>query len=90
MPQVSIPDESVKFNYDSQRQYILFQGTEVMQGKTRQGNYCKAVVIRTGQGNLLMLLIDLLILELDRLHDHQGRAGASHLVPSPTRLGILR
>ena len=49
MPQVSIPDESVKFNYDSQRQYILFQGTEVMQGKTRQGNYCKAVVIRTGE-----------------------------------------
>ena len=39
--QVSIPDESVKFNYDQQRQYILFQGTEVMQGKTRQGNYCK-------------------------------------------------
>ena len=47
--QVSIPDESVKFNYDQQRQYILFQGTEVMQGKTRQGNYCKAVVIRTGE-----------------------------------------
>ena len=46
---MSIPDESVKFNYDQQRQYILFQGTEVMQGKTRQGNYCKAVVIRTGE-----------------------------------------
>merc|ERR1719357_1033170 len=45
---VSIPDESVKFSYDSQRQYILFQGTEVMQGKSKQGNYCKAVVIRTG------------------------------------------
>ena len=27
--QVSIPDETVKFSYDSQRQYILFQGTEV-------------------------------------------------------------
>lgn len=45
---VSIPDENVKFNYDQQRQYIIFQGTQVMQGKCRQGNYCKAVVIRTG------------------------------------------
>merc|ERR1719450_2085632 len=45
---VSIPEEEVKFNYDQQRQYILYQGTEVMQGKSRQGNYCKAVVIRTG------------------------------------------
>merc|ERR1719357_391769 len=45
---VSIPDENVKFHYDQQRQYILFQGTEVMQGKSKQGNYCKAVVIRTG------------------------------------------
>ena len=26
---VSIPDENVKFNYDQQRQYILFQGTQV-------------------------------------------------------------
>jgi len=45
---VSIPDENVKFNYEQQRQYILYQGTEVLQGKTRQGNYCKAIVIRTG------------------------------------------
>merc|ERR1719206_1569293 len=45
---VSIPEEEVKFNYDQQRQYILYQGTEVMQAKSRQGNYCKAVVIRTG------------------------------------------
>merc|ERR1719495_1810514 len=45
---VSIPDENVKFHYDQQRQYILYQGTEVMQGKARQGNYMKAVVIRTG------------------------------------------
>jgi len=45
---VSIPDENVKFHYDQQRQYILYQGTEVMQGKSKQGNYCKAVVIRTG------------------------------------------
>ena len=29
--QVSIPDETVKFSYDQQRQYILFQGTEVAQ-----------------------------------------------------------
>merc|ERR1712223_1247839 len=29
---VSIPDETVKFSYDQQRQYILFQGTEIMQG----------------------------------------------------------
>ena len=28
---VSIPDETVKFSYDQQRQYILFQGTEVCQ-----------------------------------------------------------
>ena len=28
--QVSIPDETVKFSYDQQRQYILFQGTEVI------------------------------------------------------------
>ena len=26
---VAIPDENVKFNYDHQRQYILFQGTQV-------------------------------------------------------------
>ena len=26
---VSIPDENVKFNYDQQRQYIIFQGTQV-------------------------------------------------------------
>ena len=45
---VAIPDENVKFNYDHQRQYIMFQGTEVLQGKCKQGNYCKAVVIRTG------------------------------------------
>ena len=27
----------------------MFQGTEVLQGKCKQGNYCKAVVIRTGE-----------------------------------------
>ena len=46
---VAIPDEAVKFNYDHQRQFIMFQGTEVLQGKCKQGNYCKAVVIRTGE-----------------------------------------
>merc|ERR1719412_3398065 len=45
---VSIPDETVKFSYDQQRQYILFQGTEIMQGKAQSGNYMKAIVIRTG------------------------------------------
>merc|ERR1719193_1609082 len=45
---VSIPDETVKFSYDQQRQYILFQGTEIMQGKAKSGNYIKAIVIRTG------------------------------------------
>ena len=34
--QVSIPDETVKFSYDQQRQYILFQGTEVAQWSTSQ------------------------------------------------------
>lgn len=45
---VSIPDENVKFSYDQQRQYILFQGTEILQGKARSGSHMKAVVIRTG------------------------------------------
>ena len=27
----------------------MLQGTEVLQGKCKQGNYCKAVVIRTGE-----------------------------------------
>lgn len=46
---VEVPDEpDVKFNYDQQRQYIIFCGTEVMQGKVKSGSYIKAVVIRTG------------------------------------------
>ncbi|XP_023320447.1 probable cation-transporting ATPase 13A3 [Eurytemora carolleeae] len=45
---VGIPDEREVFNYDYNRQYIMFCGTEVMQGKAKQGNYIKAVVIRTG------------------------------------------
>merc|ERR1719242_1661190 len=45
---VSIPDETVKFSYDQQRQYILFQGTEIVQGKAQTGSYMKAIVIRTG------------------------------------------
>jgi len=46
---VTIPEESdVKFVYDQQKQYVLYQGTEVMQGKVGSGSYCKAVVIRTG------------------------------------------
>merc|ERR1719300_401567 len=40
--------ELVRASYDSQRQYILFQGTEIMQGKAQTGSYMKAIVIRTG------------------------------------------
>merc|ERR1719412_1452253 len=44
-----VPDEdSVDFNYDLQRQHVVFCGTEVLQGKAPIGNYCKAIVIRTG------------------------------------------
>ena len=39
----------VDFNYEYQRQYVLFAGTEVMQGKVKAGNHIKAVVIRTGE-----------------------------------------
>ncbi len=44
-----MPDEdSQKFVYDLQRQHVVFCGTEIMQGKVQSGDYCKAVVIRTG------------------------------------------
>ena len=40
---VSIPDENVKFNYDQQRQYIIFQGTQVsLTPFTRQTCMCNA------------------------------------------------
>lgn len=45
---ISIPDENAPFNYDLQRQHIMFCGTEILQGKAQNGNYCKAVIIRTG------------------------------------------
>jgi len=47
--QISIPEEDNElFKYDLQRQFVVFCGTEVMQAKAQNGNYCKAVVVRTG------------------------------------------
>ena len=50
LPQIAVPDEDGNaFNYDLQRQHIVFCGTEILQGKAQSGQYCKAIVIRTGQ-----------------------------------------
>ena len=47
--QIAVPNEDcVPFNYDLQRQHVVFCGTEILQGKTQGGDFCKAVVIRTG------------------------------------------
>ena len=47
--QINIPDEASElFRYDLQRQFVVFCGTEVMQAKAQIGDYCKAIVIRTG------------------------------------------
>ena len=46
--QINVPDENAPFKYDLQRQHIVFSGTEILQGKAQSGDYCKAVVIRTG------------------------------------------
>ena len=49
VPQIAVPNENcVPFNYDLQRQHVVFCGTEILQGKTQGGDFCKAVVIRTG------------------------------------------
>ncbi len=46
---IPVPEEDdQKFFYDLQRQHVVFCGTEIMQGKVQSGEYCKAVVIRTG------------------------------------------
>ena len=84
---VAIPDEAVKFNYDHQRQFIMFQGTEVLQGKCKQGNYCKAVVIRTGERRENIIVVEkigYLLLSTIRIHDNQRRAGSRHPLPSST------
>ena len=47
-PQVSVEDENAPFKYDLQRQHVVFCGTEILQGKAQTGDYCKSVVIRTG------------------------------------------
>ena len=50
---VAVPDDdSASFNYDLHRQHVVFCGTEVLQGKASTGNYCKAIVIRTGEAKL--------------------------------------
>ena len=56
-------DDAASFNYDHQRQYVVFCGTEVLQGKNSTGNYCKAVVIRTGKQLLKQTSIHNLNLE---------------------------
>ena len=85
---VAIPDEAVKFNYDHQRQFIMFQGTEVLQGKCKQGNYCKAVVIRTGEWRE-NIVTKILFICLFRIHDNERRAGSRHPLPSTTGSCVL-
>ena len=46
--QISVSDENAPFKYDLQRQHVVFSGTEILQGKAQTGDYCKSVVIRTG------------------------------------------
>jgi len=51
IPITKIPvpdDDAARFAYDLQRQHVVFCGTEILQGKSQEGPYCKAVVIRTG------------------------------------------
>ena len=71
-------------------QYIMFQGTEVLQGKCKQGNYCKAVVIRTGEkmANINQENENLLLSTI-RIHDNQRRAGSRHPLPSSAGSGFL-
>ena len=44
------------FKYDLQRQFVVFCGTEVMQAKAQTGDYCKAIVIRTGHFSKIISL----------------------------------
>lgn len=47
---IPVPDDGTqRFEYDLQRQHVVFCGTEILQGKVQEGKFCKAVVIRTGK-----------------------------------------
>ena len=63
---IPVPDEEKEpFYYDLQRQHVVFCGTEIMQGKVQSGEFCKAVVIRTGwrigQGSAFTILLVLVL-----------------------------
>ena len=73
--QIAVPNEEcVPFNYDLQRQHVVFCGTEILQGKTQGGDFCKAVVIRTGDlstlGPLILFFYSITLYKVTRQADY--------------------
>ena len=89
LDQIAIPnEESVPFNYDLQRQHVVFCGTQILQGKSQAGDFCKAVVIRTGSYIFCKSIINKRCVHCERLLHDQGRVGPLDPLPAAARLQV--
>ena len=84
---VAIPDENVKFNYDHQRQYILFQGTQVFIFSLAPLFLRTLFAGYAGKSSTRQFLQGCGY--QNRFHDNQRRISQSHLVSTSSGSGFL-